>query len=247
MILFLRQVFFNIMFYGTMALFCIWLTPAMALPRPLYIKCLNSFFKTAHLLEKYIIGLDFEVRGRENLPKEKAFLVAAKHNSLYETFKLNLIFEDTAIIMKKELQYIPLWGWLAMRANMLFVERGSAKSIQTILDGAKRVKAEGRPLVIFPQGTRTPVDGTPDKYPYKRGIVRMYEATDLPVVPMATNSGLFWARKAFYKYPGKVIFEILPPIPPGLSGDELMARIQDSVETASNRLVAESRQKDAKS
>ncbi len=245
MMIFLRQVAFNIAFYGSMALFCIILTPMMLLPRDMFVKYgLNSFFKMAHLLEKYIIGLDFEVRGLENLPKEKSFLIAAKHYSAYETFKLNLLFGNAAIIMKKELQYIPLWGWLAMRANMIFVERGSGKSIDTILSGALRVKEEGRPLAIFPQGTRVPVDGTPDQYPYKKGILRMYEATNLPIMPMATNSGLFWAKKAFYKYPGTAVFEFLPVIPAGLPAQDVMTRIQDSIETASNRLIAEARAKE---
>src|SRR5690606_17772328 len=108
MILFLRQILFNIAFYGSMALFCILLTPMMLLPRAVFIRYgLNSFFKTAHLLEKYIIGLDYEIRGLENLPKEKSYLIAIKHYSAYETFKLNLLFGNAAIILKKELQYIP--------------------------------------------------------------------------------------------------------------------------------------------
>lgn len=241
MILYLRQIAFNIAFYSTIIFFCFALLPAMLLPRDAYIRCLNLFFKSIYIIEKYILGLDYEVRGLENVPKEKAFIIAAKHSSTYETFKLNLLFKDTAIINKKELQYIPLWGWIAKRAGMIFIERGTSKGFQSLIDGAKRVKVEGRPLVIFPQGTRVPVDSTAEEYPYKRGVVRVYEATGQSVLPVATNSGLFWPKGAFYIKPGKVIFEYLPVIPAGLSGDAILAQIQDRIESASHRLVAEAR------
>ncbi|MEK7801752.1 MAG: lysophospholipid acyltransferase family protein [Pseudomonadota bacterium] len=241
MLLRLRQIVFNMAFYSTIIFFCFALLPAMLLPRTAYIRCLNLFFKSVYLCEKYILGLDYEVRGLENIPKEKAFLIAAKHCSAYETFKLNLLFQDTAIINKKELQYIPLWGWIAKRAGMIFIERGTSKGLQSLINGAKRVKAEGRPLVIFPQGTRVPVDSTAEKYPYKRGVVRVYEATEQSILPIATNSGLFWPKGAFYIKPGKVIFECLPVIPSGLAGDDVLIRLQDSIETASHRLVAEGR------
>lgn len=238
MLTFIRQILFNIVFYGATTIFCIILTPTMLLPRPIFIIGLNGYFKSVHLIEKYILGLDFELRGRENIPKSGAFIVAAKHYSAYETMKLHLLFHDPAIIMKKELSRIPLWGWLAMKARMIFIDRGSREiALNSIIAGAKRVEKEGRPLVIFPQGTRVAIDDTPDRKPYKGGIVRMYEATNQPILPLAMNSGLYWKKNAFFKYPGKVIFEILPPIPPGLSGAEALAKLQTELETRSSELV----------
>jgi len=141
--------------------------------------------------------------------------------------------------MKKELSRIPLWGWLAMKAKMIFIDRGSREiALNSIVAGAKRVEAEGRPLVIFPQGTRVAIDDTPESKPYKGGIIRMYEATNQPILPLAMNSGLFWKKNAFFKKPGKVIFEILPPIPAGLSGADALAQLQNVLETKSNELVA---------
>lgn len=240
MILFIRQILFNIVFYGATTLFCIVLTPAMLLPRPLFIKGLTSYFYSVYYIEKYVLGLDFEVRGAENIPKSGPFLVAAKHYSAYETMKLHVLFYDPAIIMKKELSYIPLWGWLAMKARMIFIDRGAASTaLKSILAGAQRVEREGRPLVIFPQGTRVGINDTPAEKPYKSGIGRMYEATNQPILPLAMNSGLFWKKKAFFKYPGKVIFEFLPIIPAGLPPAEVLKQLESSIEAASTALVQE--------
>jgi 1-acyl-sn-glycerol-3-phosphate acyltransferase len=239
MITFIRQILFNIAFYGGTIAFCIVLTPAMLLPRPIFIIGLNSYFKSVHLIEKYILGLDFEVRGKENIPTTGSFIVAAKHYSAYETMKLHLLFFDPAIIMKKELSRIPLWGWLAMKAKMIFIDRGSREiALASIVAGAKRVEAEGRPLVIFPQGTRVALTDTPANKPYKGGIVRMYEATSQPILPLAMNSGIYWKKNAFFKSPGKVIFEFLPAIPSGLKSADALAQLQTALETKSNELVA---------
>lgn len=238
--LFIRQILFNIIFYVGTALYCVLLTPLLILPRHLFVKGLESYFHAVHLVEKYVLGLDFELRGTENIPKSGSFIVAAKHYSAYETMKPHILFKDPAIIMKKELSYIPLWGWLAMKARMIFIDRGSRDvALKSIIEGAKRVEKEGRPLVIFPQGTRVSIEDTPATKPYKGGIIRMYEATNQPILPVAMNSGLFWKKNAFFKYPGTVIFEFLPVIPPGLSGPEALAKLQDAIETKSSALVAE--------
>ncbi len=240
MILFLRQILFNILFYGWTAVCCVLLTPLTLLPRKQFVIYLTLYFKSVHLLEKYILGLDFVVRGSENIPKEGAFLVGAKHYSAYETMKMHVLFYDPAIIMKRELKFIPLWGLLASKAEMIFIDRGSRDiALKSIIRGAKRIKDQGRPLMIFPQGTRVSIDDTPETRPYKGGIIRMYEATGLPIVPLAMNSGLFWKKKAFFKYPGTVVFEFLPPIPPGLDGAEAMSIMRDRIEATSTRLVKE--------
>lgn len=243
MLIFIRQILFNVVFYGATILFCIILTPAMILPRNLFVKGLNTYFHSVHLIEKYVLGLDFEIRGAEHIPKSGAFLVAAKHYSAYETMKLHVLFNDPAIIMKKELSYIPLWGWLAMKARMIFIDRGSAATaLRCMLEGAKRIEHEGRPLVIYPQGTRVSTTDTPAEKPYKRGLIKIYEATHQPILPLAMNSGLFWKKKAFFKYPGKVIFEFLPIIPTGLPAADVMEKLQIAIETKSSELVKESTQ-----
>lgn len=238
--LFLRQIFFNISFYGATALCCVLLLPFTLLPRKQYIFFLTLYFRLVHILEKYILGLDFIVRGAEHIPAGGAFLVAAKHFSAYETMKLHVLFHDPAIIMKRELKFIPLWGLLAAKAEMIFIDRGSREiALNSIVAGAKRIEQQGRPLVIFPQGTRVSINDTLETKPYKGGIIRMYEATNMPILPLAMNSGLYWKKKAFFKYPGTVIFEFLPVIPSCLDGAEAMDRLKKAIEPASQQLVRE--------
>lgn len=241
MITFLRQIAFNIVFIVFTAVCCVLYVPFALMPRKIYVVILRRYFLNVHLIEKYVLGLDYEVRGKENIPPiGTPYLVALKHYSEYETMKLYPIFHDPAIIFKKELSYIPFWGWLLVSADMIPIERGSGeKAMKSITEGAVRIMKSGRPITIFPQGTRVKLTDTPTEKPYKRGIVRMYEATGLPIIPVAMNSGYFWPKNAFLKKPGKAVFECLPAIPPGLSSQEVLQRLEQGIETASNRLVKE--------
>ncbi|HPQ50132.1 MAG TPA: 1-acyl-sn-glycerol-3-phosphate acyltransferase, partial [Alphaproteobacteria bacterium] len=127
------------------AVCCIILTPLTLLPRKQFVIFLTLYFKLVHILEKYVLGLDFIVRGAENIPKDGAFLVASKHYSAYETMKMHVLFYDPAIIMKRELKFIPLWGLLASKAEMIFIDRGSRDvALNSIIAGAKRIKEQGR-------------------------------------------------------------------------------------------------------
>ncbi len=241
--IFLRQILFNIAFYGYTAVYSILLTPFLILPRPWFLNFLNIYFRGVHIIEKYVLGLDFEVRGVENLPKDYPFLVASKHYSAYETMKLHLLFRDPAIILKKELTYIPLWGWHALKGDMIAIDRSQGQtSREHITKESVRMMKLNRPIVIFVQGTRVGLETTSAEKPYKRGILRMYDATHLPIVPLAMNSGVYWGRNSFLKKPGKVVFEFLPFIPPHLPHDEVMSRLEQGIETVSKKLVAEALQ-----
>lgn len=246
MMLKLRQIAFNLIFYLFTAICCILYVPFALMPRPIYVVILRRYFLNVHLIEKYILGLDYEVRGKENLPPiGTSYIVAAKHYSEYETMKLYPLFYDPAIILKKELTYIPFWGWLLMRADMIAIRRGSGEeALKAIADGSVRIMKSGRPIVIFPQGTRVSLSDTVVDKPYKKGVLRMYQATGLPIVPVATNSGYYWPKNAFFKKPGKVVFQILPQIPPGLPAGEVMQRLSEQIETSSNLLIAEARERD---
>lgn len=233
--LFLRSLLFHVLFYVWTLLCALLMLWTFVIPRRAMVKVVTLFLKSYGLLEKYVVGITYEVRGRENLP-EGACVIACKHQSAYETLKLHMLFGDVAIVLKRELMWIPFWGWYQMKAGMIPVDRGAGgAAMRSMLENAKAAVDEGRRIVIFPQGTRVAVGA---KKPYKAGFAALAEKYNLPVVPVALNTGCFWPRHSFYLYPGKVIFEILPPIAPGLSREELMQQVESRIEAASDRLSA---------
>lgn len=242
--IFLRSTLFNILFYGTTAIACVLCLPGLLLPKKQAMWIVKFFVHTVYFLEKHVIGLDYEVRGAENLPTGGSFIVAAKHQSPYETMKLNILFDDPAIVLKKELLMIPLWGWFLAKIDPIAINRSKFRqSLNQITEGTLHVKGQGRPIVIFPQGTRVLLDQTTKDKPYKIGVARAAEAAGLPVIPLALNSGVFWPRKSWVKKPGKVIFEFLPPVPDGLGVYEIMKDLEKRIEEHSRRLAAEALEK----
>ena len=239
----MRSFWFNTLFYlatGTMAVL---LVPFVLLPRQSMLWIVRLFVGTVYWLEKHVAGLDYEIRGLENLPPSGTpFLLAAKHQSSYETFKLHILFRDPAIVLKRELTWIPFWGWFLAKSDPIAIDRSNRDSAMTsLLAGARRMKEQVRPIVIFPQGTRTGTEQTAAERPYKGGIVKMQAETGLPIVPLALNSGMFWPRKSHDVRPGRVVFEFLPPIPPGLPPREAMTLMEERLESASNRLMLEAK------
>ncbi|MGK9165526.1 1-acyl-sn-glycerol-3-phosphate acyltransferase [Inquilinus limosus] len=230
----LRSALFNLLFFGWTTLCCFALLPSMLLPHRTMMAWIFVWLRSVHWLEKTILGIDYRVVGRENLP-DGACIVAAKHQSAWETLKLHLLLPDPAIVLKSELLKVPVWGKYLLKTGMIPVDRGAgSRAIRDMIEHAKVRAAEGRPIAIFPQGTRT-APGT--WRPYRIGVGALYEGLGVPVVPMALNSGVFWRRRAFRKRPGTITVEFLPPIPPGLSRDEMMVRLEEELETASERLV----------
>lgn len=230
----LRSLLFNLVFYVWTMLCCVGLLWMLFIPRRSMIDVLAWYMRTLAWLERTIIGLRYEVRGLENLPRQGSFLVGAKHQSMWETMKLHLILDDPAIILKRELLWLPIWGWYAAKSQQIPVDRSRrGAALSPLVRGARAVVAQGRPIVIFPQGTRL----APGAYrPYKVGIGVLYAELDLPIVPMALNSGLFWGRRTIIRRPGTITIEFLPPIPPGLPRDAAMAELEERLEEASDRL-----------
>ena len=240
--IFLRSLLFNILFYTYTSIICTLFIPAFFLPRGASVWVTHMWLGGVKRLEKYALGLTFEVRGAEHLPKDNKYIVAAKHQSAYETLKLHHLFGDPTIVLKKELLGIPLFGNFLKKLDVIAIDRSNREaSISSIIEGAKRMSENGRPIVIFPQGTRVDPNETTKDKPYKGGIVKMYRATDLPIIPLALNSGLFWGRNSFIKNPGKVIFEFLPPIETGLSDKKVMPALEDRLEEKTNELMMEAR------
>ena len=162
---------------------------------------------------RVVCGIKVEYRGLEKIPPG-ALLVASKHQSLWETFALLPLFSDPAFILKRELQWIPFFGWYAWKAGMIPVDRGRrAQALADMTERARASSARGRQIVIFPEGTRRAPGAEPS---YKFGIVHLYGETGIACLPIALNSGLFWPRRSFLRYPGTIVAEVLDPIAPGL-------------------------------
>ena len=150
------------------------------------------------------------------------------------------LFADPAFILKRELQWLPLFGWYARKGRMIPVDRGArAQALAAIARDSRIQLARGRQIIIFPEGTRRPAGAEPS---YKYGIVHLYAETNVPCVPIALNSGLFWPRRSILRYPGTIRVEILDPIPPGLDKETFATRLRDEIEEATARLIAQGEQ-----
>lgn len=239
---FIRSTIFNICFFFTTIIACIICLPTLFMARGASMAVVDGWIWFVHRLEKYILGLDFEVRGIENLPADGSFIVAAKHQSTYETLKLHILFDDPAIIMKRELLKIPLWGRYLARIKPIAIDRSDRDSaMKSIESGAIEVKDQGRPIVIFPQGTRVSIGTSTQDKPYRFGVVRMQEATKLPIIPMALNTGYFAPKGKWNKRPGTVIFEFLPAIEAGQERSAVMERLERDIEETSDKLIEDAK------
>ncbi len=240
MTVWIRSILFNFLFYPYTGLTCVVLTPFFLGPRPLLLKLVTEYLNGVFWLERTVLGLKLELRGLEYLPESGSYLIASKHQSAYETMKLHYLFGDPAIIYKKELSRIPLWGRFMENLDGIAIDRRSGEgALASIVEGANRMKAAGRPIIIYPQGTRVRVGVTSKEKPYKSGIWKMYNAAALPIVPVALNSGVFWPRNSFLKKQGTVIIQFLEPIQPGKTQPEVMADLESRIESTSNALVEE--------
>jgi len=182
---------------------------------------------------KIVVGLDYRVEGLENLPKGR-FMVASKHQSAWETLALHLIFPDPSIVLKKELLKLPILGRFIEKVGMVPIDRsGRASALKSMLIAARKWANIGRPIIIFPQGTRVTAG---EKHNYHSGVFAVYRALKVPVVPVALNSGTFWSRKAFIKKPGIITVRVLSYIRPGMDRKEFMEKLEDVIETETELL-----------
>jgi len=236
-----RSLLFNLLFYVTTTLFVVLGSPLLFAPRRWAMAALAVHSRFELWLLKLIVGTKLEVRGAEKLPQGPC-LVASKHQSAWETFALIPLFRDPALLMKRELFWIPFHGWFSHKFEMIPVDRdkGPAALRRMLREARKRV-ADGREIIIFPEGTRRPPGAPPD---YRTGVILLYEALGIPCVPVALNSGVFWPRRSLERRPGTIVVEFLDPIPPGLPKAEFLARLTEAIETASARLLAEAKAKE---
>jgi len=237
-VIFLRSLAFQLAFWSWTALLAFAGLPFLLGTRSGMMRFGTFWSRSTLALLRWIVGLDYQVRGREHLPAGPA-IIAMKHQSAWDTLATTVLFPDCAAVIKSELGWLPFYGWYVVKAGSITVDRGAgARALKRMVARAQRVAAAGRTIVIFPQGTRTALGAKP---PYLPGIAALYQQLKLPVVPVAVNSGLFWGRRHFMRQPGTVLVEILPPIPPGRPRPTFMTELERSIETATDALVSEGR------
>jgi 1-acyl-sn-glycerol-3-phosphate acyltransferase len=231
---FFYSLWFNLVFYAANLIMSAGLSGALLLPRKQIVTGVVIWLSTVAWIENHFGGIKYRVVGRENVP-EAACIIASKHQSAWETFKMHLILNDPAIVLKRELLNIPLIGWWMKRSGSIPIDRNArTKSLSEMVLAARKAAADGRPIVIFPEGTRVAVG---ESRPYKSGVAALYLNLNIPIVPLALNSGLLWPKNSFFKKPGTITVEFLPPIPAGLSRGEMMQKLRDALEPASARLL----------
>lgn len=232
----IRSIAFNISFYIATALFLILGSPLLLAPRSWAMAGFRAHGRTTLWLMRAIVGTEMEVRGREHLPVGP-YLIAAKHQSAWDTIALPLLFPDPTLVMKAELLKIPVYGWFCAKFGMIPIQRETGPSaLRQMLKAARARAADDRQILVFPEGTRRPPGAPPS---YKPGILLLYDALELPCVPVALNSGLFWPRNSFRRRPGKIVVEILPPLPAGLPRKELRSRLVAAIEDRTAELDSE--------
>ena len=238
----LRALAFNMAFAAGTLILGIAGLPTLLLPRRRVMDFGRWWARYVLGTLRLIVGLDGEIRGREHLPPGPC-LIAMKHQSAWDTLILPVALGDPAVVIKRELLLVPFYGWYAARAGSIFIDRkGGAGALRRMVAAAREAASEGRPIVIFPQGTRT---APGERRPYQPGVAALYRALDLPLVPAAVNSGLYWGRRSFVKRPGRIVLQFLEPLPPGLPRRQLMGQLEALIEAATTALEREALNRNA--
>lgn len=232
-----RSILFNTLFYANLILRMIVLAPYyFPASRKRAYRIPKAWAASCNWLMAKVVGATFEIEGLENMP-EGGCILAPKHQSAWDTFALLPWQDDPVYILKRELMWIPLFGWYAAKQKMIPVDRGARGRVMArVMNRTKAEMANGRQLVIYPEGTRRPPGDEPH---YRYGIARIYRDTQVPVVPIVAHWGLFWGRRKLLKYPGHFKVRILPPFPPGMDPDEFFEALVQAMEKASDELLVE--------
>jgi 1-acyl-sn-glycerol-3-phosphate acyltransferase len=232
----LRALLFMLLFNVFTALVVVLGCPVLlALPRRQGMRPLLHFYAWAVLgMLRLVCGVRLRVTGRENLPPG-AVLVAAKHQSAFDTVVWLMLVPDACYVLKQELLKLPVWGWLARKSRMIPVDRkAGAKALRGMLGAARSAAEEGRQIIIFPEGTRTEPG---ERVRYQPGVAGLAAALQVPVVPVATDSGRCWPPRRFAMRPGVITVAILPPLPAGLERNALLPALESAIEAESARLL----------
>lgn len=233
----LRSLVFNTLFYLNLAGALLVAAVTLVLPVRCLLAVARYWAHSSFWLMRVIVGTRISITGRENIPPG-GIILAAKHQSIWETFALLTVVPDPVFILKRELTWLPFFGWSLLKARMIPVNRAAGGRALVELTRRARIELgqKGRQLLIFPEGTRRPPGAPPA---HKFGVAHLYADLDVPCVPAALNSGLFWPRRSFLRRPGTIRLEIMPPIMPGMDKKSFHVLLTERIESASDRLLAE--------
>jgi len=230
MILWLRSALFLLWFALITTILSLIFLPVLALPRGATVWLARVWARATFWGLKVFTGVDWEIRGRT---PQGAVLVASKHMSMWDTLALYLALDQPAIVLKRELLRIPFYGWFLAKAAAVPIDRSAgARALRKMSEAARAVLAQGRPILIFPEGTRKKPGAAPD---YKPGVAGLYSQLGVDCVPVALNSGVYWT--GFLKRPGTIVLQFLEPIAPGLKRGAFMTLLEQRIEGATNQLL----------
>lgn len=232
--IFLRSLLFNVLFYAVLVVCAIIALPTFLMPPRAMLTVAGWWAGAALYLMRVICNIKVEFRGVEKIP-QGPLVIVSKHQSFWETFALLPYFNRPIFILKRQLIHIPVFGQFLVKTGMISIDRSAG--VKALLDMTRRARSavrSGCQLVIFPEGTRRAPGAAPD---YKTGFAQIYSACGVQCLPVALNSGLFWPRRNFMRYPGTLVVEFLDPLPPGLPKDEFITRVRDTIEGATGRIV----------
>ena len=233
---FIRSLIFNILLYVGLISIFILAIPTLFLPSRYTIYFGRLSAKYIELILRLVLGTKIIFHGIENLKKVNNYFVASAHQSMLETFVLQIPLDGPIFILKKELLKIPLFGWYLRKIGAIAIIRETTtKENLNFFDKVReRVEKSKRPLLIFPQGTRVKFDEQPS---FKKGVGRIYKALDLPCIPVALNTGKVWPKNSFIKYAGDIHISFLEPIMPGKNSDEFTKDLENQIYTEIRKFI----------
>lgn len=226
----IRSILFDVCFYSYFVIYLILFVPVMSLVPRFKFKIFQGLSSGLMLIIRYVLNLKFKIEGLSYLNQalKAPCIIACKHQSAWETIAIPYLINNACIVLKNDLNKVPLFNTLLKNLNMIFIKSFDLQALRSLIKQSKIAKENNRPIVIFPEGTRSLVNE--NNVIYQPGVGLLYDNLQLPVLPIALNSGNFWGRKSFIKKGGLITLKILPPIEPGFKRAEFMQILKKEIE-----------------